>query len=292
MKKILILLILNLSFSLLADTIKCYSDKNEAFIGDEITFTFKIEKLGGEFFVEGLPQEMVDYGDFRVKSVSKVATGDFLKVEIKAYVFGINEVTFPLNTIKILKKDGETPYTVEMPKVKIKDRISANSPPPDVASPIEIPKNFSFIYIILIIFIAIVISLLGYYLKKKKNLILEKGRKEKSIEEKILTSFYAILKKSVLSSDDYKEITFLIRSYIENKTNIKALEMTTFELMETLEEETSLDIFPILELKKIFYLSDLVKFGKYFPSVDEEEEARKVLKSFIDSINKRDVRAA
>lgn len=78
----------------------------------------------------------------------------------------------------------------------------------------------------------------------------------------------------------YTELTDIIRTYIKDRFEFNALEMTSSEIIDKLmdiKEKESLD-----ELKSLFQTADLVKFAKHNPMINENDAN---LISAIDFIN-------
>ncbi|MCX7829718.1 MAG: hypothetical protein N2445_01465 [Acidobacteria bacterium] len=100
----------------------------------------------------------------------------------------------------------------------------------------------------------------------------EKKYANKTIEEYLISKIEEKLKKNVLSLQDYSELTEDIRMYIEEKCQIDASFMTTYELFEFLKGNYPFNAISIGETAEIFILSDLVKFAKHFPNEEEEKK--------------------
>ncbi len=87
----------------------------------------------------------------------------------------------------------------------------------------------------------------------------------------------------------YIELTDIIRTYIEKELKIPALESTTDELLETITDfntSSSLNLpeETIQKLQKLLKESDLVKFAKYKPLINEIELHRNDAGAIIDEI--------
>ncbi len=78
----------------------------------------------------------------------------------------------------------------------------------------------------------------------------------------------------------YIEVTEVIRLFIEYKYNIKALEQTSHEIIESLGL-SSIDPVMMTQIKNLFALSDLIKFAKSLPTPKENEEAMSIAKSIL-----------
>lgn len=80
----------------------------------------------------------------------------------------------------------------------------------------------------------------------------------------------------------YTGITDTLRVYIEQRYGVSAMEKTSSEIMDSLEAER-IEARSYRELDELFKLADLVKFAKYFPSAQENEEAIPCAVRFVNS---------
>ncbi len=80
----------------------------------------------------------------------------------------------------------------------------------------------------------------------------------------------------------YTGITDTLREYIEQRFGLTAKEKTSSEILEDLKS-VKLEKSSYEELSKLFTVSDLVKFAKYSPSINENEEAVPVAVRFVNS---------
>ena len=89
-------------------------------------------------------------------------------------------------------------------------------------------------------------------------------------------------------SDDvkqyYTELTDALRIYMEERFGFNAMEMTSDEIIEKLNEQSDKEW--IGELRELFQMSDLVKFAKYKPLINENDMN---LINAIEFINKTKV---
>ncbi|MBE7651621.1 BatD family protein [Tenacibaculum finnmarkense] len=137
-------------------------------------------------------------------------------------------------------------------------------------------------------------ALLYYFIIRKKKEI-----KEKTIVpllppyEEAIEKLQALDKKLLWQNNEtkkyYSELTNIIRGYIERELKLPALEITTDELMDVLNDfnniksiETNKET--IDKLKKLLQESDLVKFAKSKPMDYQIEQDRKDAKSIIDNL--------
>lgn len=80
----------------------------------------------------------------------------------------------------------------------------------------------------------------------------------------------------------YTGITDTLREYIENRYGVSAMEKTSSEIMQSLAGmEIEKRVYG--ELDELFKTADLVKFAKYVPQIQENEEAIPVAVRFVNS---------
>ena len=78
----------------------------------------------------------------------------------------------------------------------------------------------------------------------------------------------------------YSEITDIIRHYIDRRFNVNAMEMTTTQIMDLLNNEEVAS--SRTELREILSLADFVKFAKFKPLADENEQVFRLAQSFLE----------
>lgn len=91
----------------------------------------------------------------------------------------------------------------------------------------------------------------------------------------------------------YSELTEIVRGYIERELRVPALEVTTDELIDLLNDfrdvkSIDTDKETIYKLKKLLQESDLVKFAKSKPMAHQIEQDRKDAKTVIDNLKPKE----
>jgi hypothetical protein len=81
----------------------------------------------------------------------------------------------------------------------------------------------------------------------------------------------------------HTELTDILRKYIEDRFHLMAMESTTGEILEDLEEKTGILKEYRTTLGDILSMADLVKFAKYLPLPEDHEHS---LEYAVDFINK------
>lgn len=86
--------------------------------------------------------------------------------------------------------------------------------------------------------------------------------------------------KKGLEKDYYSEITDIVRVYLEDRYNIRALELTSNEIMTRLKYENITPDDKFI-LKEIFHTADLVKFAKLKPDEMDNENTLFKAEEFV-----------
>ncbi len=154
--------------------------------------------------------------------------------------------------------------------------------PKDIKPIISIPWSFGEMlpYILLALLIFAAALFLIYYLRQRK-----KKPEEQSIWERpdvpayaaALSKLEALRKSNYLKEEKFKlfhsELTDILRRYIEKQFGVNAPEMVSDEIIQATKKV--LDLNDHSKLKEILILSDLVKFAKHTPIVNESEQLLK-----------------
>ena len=134
----------------------------------------------------------------------------------------------------------------------------------------------------------LVVGLLGYViyrLKNNKPIFHRIHNKKRVAPHKVaMQKIEQIKEEKIWQSEDSKEyytqLTDTLRNYIKERYGFNALEMTSFEIIQRLQEVN--DDAAIAELRELFQTADLVKFAKYSTLINENDRN---LVSAIEYIN-------
>jgi hypothetical protein len=80
----------------------------------------------------------------------------------------------------------------------------------------------------------------------------------------------------------HTEVTDVLREYIQGNTGIDAPDMTSYELLGALDNLRHENKTAFQTLNKILQLADLVKFAKWRPLPDENEQSLKDAYFFVN----------
>ena len=186
--------------------------------------------------------------------------------------------------------------------------------PTDIKMPYGAPVTLKEVipYIMGIILIGAIIFLILYSIKRKKNNkpIFVRPQKPKEPAHIIALRELERIKNEKLWQKDktkqyYSEVTEVLRTYIEDRFQIPAMEQTTDEIIQSFRyQKDLLNEKSFSNLNQILSLADLVKFAKYQPLPDDNnltminslffvndtkiEEAKKAQEEKNDTDNEED----
>lgn len=139
-----------------------------------------------------------------------------------------------------------------------------------------------------IIFLVIAGFLLYYYIRRRKGepvFVLRPAVKYQPHERALMELEKLRVKKmwqSGKTKEYHTELTEIIRKYIEERFHVMALECTTGEILEELEEKTVVPAEYRKTLSDILSMADLVKFAKYVPFAEDHERSMEMAVDFIN----------
>ena len=171
-------------------------------------------------------------------------------------------------------------------------KIDTTKGPVDIKLPYKAPVNLKEAspYILGIILIASLLFFLFYYINRKKHNRSLFGKPLKPIEPPHIVALRSLdeIKNEKLWQQKqvkkyYSKITETLRIYIQNEFHIKTMECTTDEILSKFIENKELIPDKLYnELKDILNTADLVKFAKYKPAPDYNEQTLKDAYVFVN----------
>lgn len=155
--------------------------------------------------------------------------------------------------------------------------------------PASLGPNLGWFFILLAVVAALLLAFfLIKYLKKKR----QKGEAPaptvlKTIEEEALEALASLKGKGLaekgLFKQYYIELSDILRRYIERRLNILTFDRTTWEIyMEMRQRRVNQEW--IDAIKNLLDESDLVKFAKYAPTVQDTDKALDRARSIVHLI--------
>lgn len=310
MKKILLFCNLLFVMQLIAFsqiiTIEAKLDSNKFLIGDQVKLNLiitksKTAKVNFPILSDSIAPSVEVVERLKPDTISK--NGDIIKLRqsflITSFDSG-NHVIPPLpfeflhDTITDVIYSDSLLFTVNTLKVD-----TASKKIYDIKAPFDEP--FSFMEIIeyfiwgAAILILIALGIYIYRKYKKKEPLIKIPQKPADPPHVIAIRELDILKDKKLWQNNHikkyhTELTEIIRKYIEARFNIQALEMTSFEIIQSLSNEKYISDQNISELRQTLILADYVKFAKAQPLPNENDLSIQYAYKFVNDTKVAEIR--
>jgi hypothetical protein len=271
-------------------------DRSTIFIGDVITYSVVIaHDPEVRLLLPALAANlgMFEIRDYKVYDPENADDQVKEKIEYLISTFDTGEYEIPELMIEYTVADDSTIFTIKSEPITV--TVESLNPDEagdirDIKPPLLPPPNYG-TYItygsILLILIALAILLL-YFLKRRrqgKSLLPRKQKPIRPAHEIAMEELERLVAAGLLNRGEVKEyyiqLSDIIRQYIENRFYIPALEMTTGQLITVMSSE-GLDE-EYIDMMRIFLdQCDLVKFAKYIPTEQENNETTQIAFDFVD----------
>lgn len=205
---------------------------------------------------------------------------------IPPFVF---KATMPDGSVKTFETDA---ILYEVHTIEVDTTANIKAIKPIMSVPVTVREIATFtILSILVLALIIGMKLLNDYIERKRKIA--DGTTPVIViapNRKALDALYELEKEKLWQSGEVKEyyfrITSILREYIEGTFNIDAVEMVTEDIFEELEKTNKCEISTMTMANGIFVLSDLVKFAKYQPEMNENVDVMKNAYTFINESHK------
>lgn len=289
-------------------TVKASIDSTHILIGDQLKLLLEIEKPKGIDVVFPMVPDSFSTG-IEVVERSKVDTLALDNKEreklvqqllITSFDSGMHQIPpfyFKMKDGKMLDSAATRALVFQVHGMK----IDTTKGPADIkmvyGAPVTLKEASP--YILGIILAAAIIFFIFYYIRWKKKNVPLFAKPEKPAEPAHVIALRELdrIKAQKLWQQEkikqyYSEVSDTIRTYIENRFNIPAMEQTSSETIgifrheKELADSTSLD-----QLQHILSLADLVKFAKYNPLPDDNNLTLMNAYFFVNQTKKEEVKS-
>lgn len=266
-------------------SVRATLDTNKGLIGDQFLLRLQVEKPAGSWKVN-FPVVAGTLGSeieiLKINPIDSISagTGHVLSQELLVTVFDtgffeIPSLPFTISNASFTDTLNTIPVLFEIQAMKPDSTIR------DIKAIYTIPLSFREVapYLVLLVLLIIVTILLIRYVKKRKPTI--GGVAVKTYSEP--ADVIALRELSMLKDEKpwlnnrvkyyHSRISDILRTYIERRYRILAMEQTTGEILESLRSK-NIATSELTRLTDILKLADLVKFAKVIP--DPEQNAMQV----------------
>jgi hypothetical protein len=278
--------------------VKAEVDKSIITIGDRIIYSLRIDHDRGIKIEQ--PGHGANLGQFEIKDykIHDILQRDDIitqKFEYQISVFDTGKFVIPPFPVAFFDSDTSRKFQIiqsEPIEIFVESVLTAEDKElRDIKPPWEIPLDISkWIWLAIIFLVTILGTLFGiyYYRKRKKGESLfkrEKIRPAHEIAFEDLVKIKAIWREMLEAGEAkvlFTKISEIARNYLENRYFFKALEETTFEISESLQE-IEIELSRKEQILNVLELSDMAKFAKYNPRVKETESVIVMMENFIEN---------
>lgn len=291
-----ILLIVSLCNVLIAQQITASAsvDSADYSVGDYIHYTIKINSAKGlRVFKPELKDSLKAIDIVKAAEIKSDEIDNKTITEIKYILAKYDSGDVRIPQIPVFYSVGsdtarKTVFTNDVSFTVHTLKVNSQADIKDVKQPIKIPLDWKTILLwafIIILVIGLIVWGVLYYRKKqaaKKGIIkvIEKKPYEAALESLKELEAKQLWQKGQIKTY-HSELTDIIRRYFENRFYIRALEMTTSELIQQLNQVK--DAREILDTTSAFLNNaDMVKFAKYIPMDRVNEEMMEQAYSIVN----------
>ena len=225
--------------------------------------------------------EISDFGNWKGRDftiIPKNSRSNIVKIKVwDTGQFTILPVRITVNKDTIYPINPEIyPVVSVFAGINPKDTLKSIAPLKDIIKEKKTWKDYIWIYTAIIVFLLIILVIVflpRLFINKKTTKKYKNTIKKKVIPAHLiaLEKLNKLKKEEIWKQGKVKEfqsqLTFILREYLENRYNIRALEQTTGEILQSLYN-IDMDNKDIDIIKNILQIADMVKFAKAKPGED------------------------
>jgi len=289
-------------------TVKASIDSTHILIGDQLKLLLEIEKpkdLKVEF-----PQ-VPDSFSSKVEVVNRSKVDTFklddkkrVKLTQRIFITSFDSGRYQIPPFYFRMKNGQVLDSAATRSLMFQVhgmKIDTTKGPVDIKTVYGAPVTLKEVipYILGIILLAAIIFFIFYYIRWKKKNVPLFAKPEKPAEPAHIIALRELdrIRNQKLWQQEklkqyYSEVSDTIRTYIQNRFEIPAMEQTSGETIGVFKLQKDLVDGKILDqLQHILSLADLVKFAKYTPLSDDNNQTLMNAYFFVNQTKKEVVKA-
>lgn len=279
-------------------------DKTEILIGDQVAFNLSVSAAEGyqvrDIDLRGLQDmekiELVQPNLNRFDTL-KTETGYVIEKNLILTSFDSGYHYVPPVTVKyvyqgrsLTTKTNEIPLMVK-PFPMVADTAQLAPIKNIIEEPIKIEDVWP--YLLAIAGLGLLIGLGVYLYNKRKNTqaeveeVIEKRPAHEIALDKLQRLKAAELWQKGQIKEYHSELTYIFREYLENRFEVRALESTTYEIMNdirTLKIESKWED----RIRELLQTADMIKFAKATPPTETHNQAFELTEEFVQETMKEE----
>lgn len=264
---------------LIGDWIKLYIELKYK-EGTKITYPAVLDSIEGLELIERTQPVVNKSGDIIKENITFI----FTAFDSGLYIIPQLNFLFTSRNDTVQKISSTSPIIITVEKIGVDPTKEIKDIKPPISIPISIYEILKYL---LIITIAIALIFLIYYLyknRKEKNILDVFKTPKRPAHEIALEQLQALAAEHLWQRGEVKlyhsKLTEIVRTYIEDRFETKALESTTEEILLDLDTK-DINKTSISKLRELLTRADLVKFAKAQPLADENEQSLHLAFQFV-----------
>ena len=289
-------------------TVRASIDTTKALVGDQLKLLFEVEKPKDLQVV--FPQ-IPDTFSSKIEVVNrsgidtiKLKDKDREKLVQKLTITSFDSGLHVIPPFYFRMKDGTRLDSAASRQLAFQVhgmKIDTTKGPVDIKVPYTAPVTLKEIipYILGIILLAAILFFIFYYIRWKRKNVPLFSKPERPAEPPHVIALRELdrIKAQKLWQQEkikqyYSEVADTIRTYIQNRFQIQAMEQTSAETIGTFKQKKDLvDGTSLDQLQHILSLADLVKFAKYTPLTDDNNQTLMNAYFFVNQTKKEELKA-
>ncbi len=271
-------------------------DKSTITIGDIVRYTLLVKHskdVQVDMPASGVNLGMFEIQDYEIKEPEKK---DGMLVEVVTFqisVYDTGSYVIPPVLVEYQVEGDSLRQAMQSEEVAI--RVDSVKPSEaddiqDVKAPLAVPPDYTLYYWIggLALLLLLIAATIYIYLKKyrKGPVTFFAPPPPRPAHELAYEALDGLEQSSLLTEGRFKEyyirISEIIRIYLSQRYEIDVLEMTTYELIETLRKVYDIDAKHIDLIYEFMSTCDLVKFAKHIPADDDCRRIMTASRKIVD----------
>lgn len=270
-------------------------DKSVITIGDRVTYTLKIDRKKGLKVHD--PGKGTNLGMFEIKEYvihDSLTAGERIiqQFDYVISVYDTGRFVIPPFPVAFLPTDTSSKYQIITSQpLEIYVKSVVNDPTAeirDIRPPLGIPPDYLRLALMIgsfLLGLAALVFAYWMYRRSKRGQPVFRKEPPRPAHEIALTELQKLLQSGLLAAGEYKmfysELSDIARRYMERRFFINAMEETTSEILNSLND-ASLSPDQVKLAREMLTACDLVKFAKYVPGNAETEAAVELVRQFIE----------
>jgi hypothetical protein len=270
-------------------------DTNAMLIGDQVKLTLKIKGETGKQIIFPYFCDTCISG-FEIVNRSNIDTateGNTMELSQSLTLTTFDEGNYVFPSIPFYDSDSALLAQTQEIYLQVNTvEVDTLLPIKDIKEPLSAPVTWKEILLYggislgAAAVLAGIIFLIRYFTRKKKPMQFVKEKPKIPAHIIALEALNKLRQKKLCAAGQtkshYSELSDIVRTYIENRWDITAMEMVSSEIIASMEN-CEIPLAQMKKLESMLYLADMVKFAKAHPLPDENSLHYQNMVEFVET---------